>query len=132
MSDLYNRIMELCKAKGISGYRMCKDIGIQPSILTDLKMERQKGLSAENANKIASYLDVTVAYLLGKGENEKAPTLTSKDERNIEETVKVAFLRGIADKAGVKLSDKEANELWEDSVDYMSIKLEQRKRRNGK
>ncbi len=55
MSDLYNRIMSLCDNAGISGYRLCKDAGIQPSVLTDLKMGRQLGLSAKNADKIASY-----------------------------------------------------------------------------
>lgn len=51
MSDLYNRIMSLCDNAGISGYRLCKDAGIQPSVLTDLKMGRQLGLSAKNADK---------------------------------------------------------------------------------
>jgi len=73
MSDLYNRIMSLCEEKGVSGYRMCKDIKIQPSVLTDLKMGRQTGLSAKNADKIAAYLGVSVGYLLGT-ETKKAPT----------------------------------------------------------
>ena len=60
MSDLYNRIISLCKEKNVSGYRMCKDIGIQPSILTDLKMGRQNGLSAKNADKMAAYFAVSV------------------------------------------------------------------------
>ena len=73
MSDLYNRIMSLCEEKGVSGYRMCKDIKIQPSVLTDLKMGRQTGLSAKNADKIAAYLGVSVGYLLGT-ETKKAPS----------------------------------------------------------
>ncbi len=73
MSDLYNRIMSLCEEKGVSGYRMCKDIKIQPSVLTDLKMGRQTGLSAKNADKVAAYLGVSVGYLLGT-ETKKAPT----------------------------------------------------------
>ena len=54
MSDLYNRIMSLCEEKGVSGYRMCKDIKIQPSILTDLKMGSQSGLTAKKEDKMAS------------------------------------------------------------------------------
>lgn len=73
MSDLYNRIISLCKEKNVSGYRMCKDIGIQPSILTDLKMGRQNGLSAKNADKMAAYFAVSVGYLLGT-DTKKAPT----------------------------------------------------------
>ena len=80
MSDLHKSIMELCSKKGISGYRLCKDTGIQPSILTDLKMGRQKCLSAKNMEKVASYFGVTVEYLLGKEDTKKAPT--PKGERD--------------------------------------------------
>ena len=72
MADLYNTVMELCKIKGVSGYRLCKDTGMQPSILTDLKMGRQKSLNATNANKVANYFGVSVDYLLG-GEEIKKP-----------------------------------------------------------
>ena len=34
MGDLYKRLAMLCEERGISGYRMCKDVGIQPSIMT--------------------------------------------------------------------------------------------------
>ena len=75
MSSLYEVIFSLCQEKGISGYRMCKDTGIQPSILTDLKMGRRVTVKAETASKIANYFDVSVDYLLGKtDEKEKAPT----------------------------------------------------------
>ncbi len=65
MSNLYNRLQELCERKGISGYRMCKDVGIQPSIMTDLKMGRRSSMKAETAQKVAEYFGVTVGYLLG-------------------------------------------------------------------
>ena len=71
MSKLHNSIMELCNAKGISGYRLCKEIGIQPSILTDLKMGRQQYLSAKNMEKIATYFEVPVEYLLGNEDAKK-------------------------------------------------------------
>lgn len=72
MDNLYNTLADLCAARGITGYRLCKDIGIQPSIMTDLKSGRKKGLSAETADKIATYFNVSVSYLLGK-EKEKLP-----------------------------------------------------------
>lgn len=72
MSNLHKTITELCEKKGVSGYRLCKDTGIQPSILTDLKMGRQKSLSAVNAEKIANYFGVSVGYLLGN--EEKKPS----------------------------------------------------------
>ena len=72
MSKLYNNIVSLCESRGITGYRMCKEIGIQPSILTDLKMGRKEGLSSKNADKIARYFGVSVSFLLG-----------TEEERNI-------------------------------------------------
>ena len=88
MSILYDRISKLCNERNITGYRLCKDVGIQPSIITDLKMGRKEGMSAKNADKIAAYFSVPVSYLLGTdnqelSETEKAPALTKKDERDI-------------------------------------------------
>ena len=81
MSELYNTILKLCNQCGITGYKMCKDIGIQPSIMTDLKMGRKEGLSAKNADKIASYFGVSVGYLLGTEDKEKsAPKAESGKE----------------------------------------------------
>lgn len=79
MSNLYNRLQELCDEKGVSGYRMCKDVGIQPSIMTDLKMGRRASMKVETAQKVADYFGVTVGYLLGEGK-EKAPTQEGERE----------------------------------------------------
>ena len=68
MCTLYSRINELCKAKGISGSRMCLDLGLSKSTLSDIKSGRKKGFSADTAHKIASYLGVSVGYLLGEEE----------------------------------------------------------------
>ena len=121
MSELYNRIMSLCEQKGVSGYRMCKDIVMQPSVLTDLKMGRQNGLSAKNADKIAAYFGVSVGYLLGT-ETKKAPT--PEGERVIDDRkMKAAFLGGLAD----GLSDEEIDEYWDDARDYIGYKIQQKK-----
>jgi transcriptional regulator with XRE-family HTH domain len=50
---------------------MCTDIGMSKGILTDLKMGRQSGISAANAQKIASYFGVSVGYLLGEEEKKE-------------------------------------------------------------
>ena len=71
MSILYKNIISLCEEKGIKGGKLCTDIGMSKGILTDLKMGRQTGISAANAQKIASYFDVSVGYLLGEEEKEK-------------------------------------------------------------
>ncbi|WP_312281174.1 helix-turn-helix transcriptional regulator [Oscillibacter sp.] len=79
MADLYNTLSALCRERGITGYKMCKDVGIQPSIMTDLKMGRRKGVNAETADKIASYFGVSVGYLLGTEQKEK-PSVDNDEE----------------------------------------------------
>ena len=73
LNDMYNRIEELCKKRGINVTQMCKESGVARAPLTELKMGRTAILSAKNAEKIASYFDVSVGYLLGK-EDIKKPT----------------------------------------------------------
>lgn len=103
MSELYKRIEELCKEKKITITTMCKDSGASRASLSDLKMGRKQGLSADTLNKIAKYFGVSVDYLLGNvsdpffvldnesiladinsyQDTKNAPTLTKKDERDI-------------------------------------------------
>ena len=74
MGTLYERLSFLCEQRGIKGGRMCVDLGISKSLMTDLKSGRKKGVNAETAQKIASYFNVSVGYLLGEEEKEK-PTV---------------------------------------------------------
>lgn len=73
MSNLYNRIEELCKENNESITTMCKESGTSRASLSDLKMGRNQSLSAETLSKIAIHFGVSVDYLLGK-DNKKAPT----------------------------------------------------------
>ena len=88
MGTLYENIIALCNERGIKGGKLCTDIGMSKGILTDLKMGRQTGISASNAQKIASYFGVSVGYLLGE-ETNKTPTVSG--ERDILDEVDVAF-----------------------------------------
>ena len=49
---------------------MCKDTGISPGAITDLKMGRRSSLSAANLSRLSAYFHVTVDCLLG---TEKEP-----------------------------------------------------------
>lgn len=76
MCTFYNRVMELCKAKGVSGSRMCLDLGLSKSTLSDIKGGRKKGVSTATAQKMAEYLNVSVDYLLGNEDKKEQPTIT--------------------------------------------------------
>lgn len=80
MANLYENIQKLCFDKGIRPGRLCDELGISRGLMTDLKMGRKKGVSAETAQKIAAYLGVSVGRLLGQ-----------EEPRDILEQVDVAF-----------------------------------------
>lgn len=101
MVTLYETLTDLCKKKGIKGGRMCTDLGISKSLMTDLKSGRKKGVNAETAQKIASYFGVTVGYLLGEEEKKKKVG------------VKIPVYGNVA--AGIPI------EAWEDILDYEEI-----------
>ncbi len=90
---MYERFAELLKEKGITSYRISKEISISQSTLSDWK----KGKSTPKADKlqlIANYLDVSLDYLVGKTdvrhtatESQKENILTKKDERDIQKKI---------------------------------------------
>ena len=65
-STIGERIDGLLRERGISGSRMSADLGMSRSFMTELRKGRAKGVSAENAARIAEYLGVSTDYLLGK------------------------------------------------------------------
>lgn len=79
MGNLYKNIATLCEGKGITGAKMCTDIGISKGLITDLKMGRRTGITAVTAQKIASYFGVSVAVLLGEEDIKKKQTTTNGD-----------------------------------------------------
>ncbi len=91
MGKLYETINSLCNERGIKASKLCSDIGISRGLITDLKMDRKSGVTAITAQKIASYFNVSVGYLLG--EEEKAPTATG--ERSVsDDEIKFALFGG--------------------------------------
>ena len=58
---------------------MCLDLGLSKSTLSDMKHGRTKGVSTATAQKIASYLGVSVGYLLGEEENETKKEKPTED-----------------------------------------------------
>ena len=94
MGSLYDRLNLLCKERGIKGGKMCTDLSISKSLMTDLKSGRKKTISAPTAQKIASYFGVSVGYLLGEeDQKEKAPT--DHGERSVsDDDIKFALFGG--------------------------------------
>lgn len=128
MSDLYNRIYDLCQERNISVGKMCNELGISRGNLTELKMDRIKTLKADNLTKISGFFGVSIDYLLGT-ETKKAPT--QEGERGIDEqNLKVAFFRG----ADPTLTKEDMDAMWEDARafrDFIVAKRKREKEKNG-
>lgn len=88
MSDIIDaRLKEL----GIKGSKMCDDLGMSRSTLTELRKGRATTLKAEKAAAIASYLGCSVQELLGT-ETEKTPAPEKGDRRSVtDEDIKFAL-----------------------------------------
>ena len=83
MDNLFARIEALCEEKGIRPGRLCDELGLSRGLMTDLKMGRKKTVSAETAQKIASFLDVSVGYLLGLEDSNTNKSTDILDEVDV-------------------------------------------------
>ena len=70
MCTLYENIIKLCRDRGITGGKLCVDIGISKSTLTDLKAGRKKTITVPTATKIADYFGVPVTEIIWPQEHE--------------------------------------------------------------
>ena len=86
METLYAQIEKLCNKNGIRPGKMCADLGLSRSLITDLKMGRKKSISTETAQKIATYFGISVSALL----NSEIPSPKAAGDTILEE-VDVAF-----------------------------------------
>lgn len=109
MSSIYQNIMALCEQKGIRGARLCADLNISKSMLSDLKMGRKKTINALTAQKIADYFQVSVDQILGRA--------ASSSSRYSIETLKDAFL------ISIESQSKNLTEQDKDVLIYLAQRL---------
>jgi transcriptional regulator with XRE-family HTH domain len=100
---LYERINALCKAKGVSGSRMCLDLGLSKSTMSDLKSGRIKGISVPTAQKIAGYFGITVDELHGKEDKKEKPTIPEDDGLSESQKALMQFAMSVPDDKAEKV-----------------------------
>lgn len=66
---MYEIFVQLCKSKGITTYKVCKDLGISQGTISNWK-NRGNNLSTAILKKIADYFEVSIEYLIN-GEDVK-------------------------------------------------------------
>lgn len=59
---MYEKIYQLCEERGIKPGKLCSEISIPKSTLTELKTGRTKSLSTQTLSKIAQYFNVSLGY----------------------------------------------------------------------
>lgn len=79
MGTLYENIIHLCELRGIKGGKMCVDLGISKSLLSDLKAGRKRSINMDTAEKIAKYFDVPVGALLSDSSETQGQKLADYD-----------------------------------------------------
>lgn len=81
---MYEVFVKLLEKYGVTTYKVSKATGIAGSTFTDWKNGRSTP-KQDKLQKIADYFGVTIDYLMTGNETEPPkPTLTAKDERDIE------------------------------------------------
>lgn len=80
---MYEIFEKLCKEKGITPYRFCKDTGINSSTISTWKNKGSE-CSAKTAKAICEYFNVTMDYLMtGEMPIDDPYAITESDERDI-------------------------------------------------
>lgn len=101
LGTLYEKINTLCKTKGVSGSRMCLDLGLSKSTMSDLKNGRIKGISIPTAQKIAGYFEITVDELYG--EEKEKPTTPEDDGLSESQKALMQFAKSVPDDKAEKV-----------------------------
>ena len=60
---MYQKFESLVKARGITAYRVAKDLGLAPTVFSDWKSGKSKP-KADKLKKIADYFGVAIEYFL--------------------------------------------------------------------
>lgn len=70
LNEIYKRIEELCKVYNITITKMCRDIKMSRSVMSEFKSGRTKSISERNIDAIAQYFNVSSDYLTGRDTNQ--------------------------------------------------------------
>lgn len=75
---MYEIFVQLCKSKGITTYKVCKDLGISQGTISNWK-NRGNNLSTPILKKIADYFDVSIEYLINGEDVKWEPSVQTID-----------------------------------------------------
>lgn len=110
---IYDTISKLCDKSGIAITALETELGLGRGLIGKWKNGTSPNLA--KLKKIADYFDVSVDYLLTGEEKKWQPTLTDKDERNLDKKVE-NLLNAVDSDTGLMLDgeimDEETREIF--------------------
>lgn len=121
--DTFDRIELLMNQKGVTAYRVAKDTGLSTGLFSQWKKRMQKP-SMDKLNKLADYFGVSVDYLSGNEQKEKAP---SQNEKNPEDITFDDFTYAMHNESG-NLSEEDKEILLNLARDLAKHRIEKDKR----
>ena len=104
----YDVFTSLCEKKGVSPNKALTDCKI--SRTSTAKWREGATPRGVTLQKLADYFGVTTDYLLTGEKTKKAPTLTSKDERDIEKRME-SILKDLEGQDGLMYSGEPMNDI---------------------
>ena len=85
---MYSVFVQLCEKKGVSTYKVCKELGISQSTISNWK-NRGNNLSTSILKKIADYFEVSVDVFFNDVDwNPKTQEITEIDDYYIDENAR--------------------------------------------
>lgn len=127
---LYEQIRDIAKSKGYSVNKLEKELGFVRSSIN--KFNKNKP-SIEKLQQIADLLEVSLDYLLSNTDEtikEKAPTLTARDERDIEKILNNTREQLLSQEGLMFDGDPASPEAIDSILSAMQIGMEMAKKKN--
>lgn len=127
---MYEIFEKLCKERGITPYRFCKDTGINSSTISTWKNKGNE-CSPKTAKAICDYFNVSMDYLItGSEENTLTETsLNSRDRKDIGRII--TYTEQLLSQDGLMFDGKPASPEAVDSIlAAMQVGMEMAKKKN--
>ena len=127
---LYEQIRDIAKSKGYSVNKLEKELGFARSSIN--KFNKNKP-SVEKLQQIADLLEVSLDYLLSNTDEtikEKAPTLTARDEGDIEKILNNTREQLLSQEGLMFDGDPASPEAIDSILSAMQIGMEMAKKKN--
>ena len=127
---LYEQIRDIATSKGYSVNKLEKELGFARSSIN--KFNKNKP-SVEKLQQIADLLEVSLDYLLSNTDEtikEKAPTLTARDERDIEKILNNTREQLLSQEGLMFDGDPASPEAIDSILSAMQIGMEMAKKKN--